>query len=329
MNGIRRAHDFTAMNFRSLDLNLLRVFDAVVAEGNITRAAERLSMTQPAVSNALKRLRDSIGEDLLTRVARGVKPTPFGEALWPEVRAALGQLQGALEPDCYDPASDERIFRLTMVDALAASLLPALMARLEGLGGRARVEVHPLADRDPRPGLAQGDLDVAIGHFPEAVAALAAQGRLAPLRHHRLAEGRYVCAMRAGHPLAAAPLTLDAFCAAGHVLVSLSGRAYGFVDQALAAHDRSRRVVLTVNQFFAAARVALACDLLTVLPEGFLSVAGLDGPLVERELPVAPGAVFVDALWHVRHERSAAHRWLLAQLEHVAASAVPMFGPPA
>ena len=237
-----------------------------------------------------------MGEDLLTRAPRGVQPTPYGEALWPEVRAALGQLHAALEPDRYDPATDERVFRLTMVDAVAALLLPALMDRLQVRGARARIEIHPLADRDPRPGLAHGDLDFGVGHFPEAVAALAAQGRLAPLRHHRLAEGRYVCVMRREHPLAATPLTLDAFCAADHVLVSLSGRAHGFVDQALAAHDRNRRIALTVNQFFTAAHVVLASDLLTVLPEGFLPLTGLADRLVVRELPVAPGAVFVDAL---------------------------------
>jgi len=327
MNGIRHAHDFTPVNFRTLDLNLLRVFDAVVAEGNITRAAERLAMTQPAVSNALKRLRDAVGEDLLSRAPRGVRPTPFGESLWPEVRAALGQLEQALQPGAYDAATDERVFRLTMIDAVAVLLMPALSARLEAEGARARIEIHPLPDRDPRPGLTQGELDFAIGHFPETVAALVAQGRLAPLRYHRLAEGRYVCVMRAGHPLAGAPLTLDAFCAAHHVLVSLSGRAHGFVDQALAALDRSRRIVLTVNQFFTAAHVVLASDLLTVLPEGFLPVTGLADRLVARELPVAPGAVFVDALWHVRHERSAAHRWLLAQLEQAAQGAVMAIRP--
>lgn len=314
------------MNFRTLDLNLLRVFDAVVAEGNITRAAERLAMTQPAVSNALRRLRESVGEDLLIRTARGVRPTPFGEALWPEVRAALSQLHQALEPDAYDPKADERLFRLAMVDSVAARLLPALMAQFRAQGARARIEIHPLIDRDPRTALVRSELDFAIGHFPETVAALVAEGRLAPLRYHRLAEGRYVCVLRRDHPLAAMPLTLDAFCAAEHVLVSLSGRAHGFVDQALATQDRSRRIALTVNQFFTAAHVVLASDLLTVLPEGFLALTGLGQRLVERELPVAPGAVFVDALWHVRDERSAPHRWLLGQLEQLA-QAAPIAAP--
>lgn len=309
------------VNFRTLDLNLLRVFDVVMAEGSITRAAQRLAMTQPAVSNALKRLRDSLGEDLLTRAPRGVQPTAFGEALWPQVRSSLGQLREALEPGEFDPTVDTRVFRLTMADAAAGLMLPALMARFEALGAHSHVEVRPLLDRDPRPLLGHGDIDFAIGHFPEAVAALVAQGRAVPLRHRRLAEGRYVCAMRRDHPLAAEPLTLDAFCAASHVLVSFSGRPHGFVDHALATLKRTRHIALTVNQFFTAAHVVAACNHLTVLPARFLPLTGLQDRLVERELPVAPGTVYLDALWHVRHDRSAAHQWLLARFDEIAQAA--------
>jgi DNA-binding transcriptional LysR family regulator len=315
------------MNFRTLDLNLLRVFDAVMAEGNITRAAERLSMTQPSVSNALKRLKEATGEDLLIRAPRGVRPTPFGEELWPRVRDALAGLRQALEPDDYDPTSDARSFRLAMVDAVAATRMPELMERLMSMKACARIEVRPLLNRDPREALARGEIDFALGHFPEAVAAIAMQGQSASVRYRRLSETRYVCVMRRGHPLAAGPLTLDDFCAAGHVLVSFSGRAHGFVDQALASLNRSRRIALTVNQFFTAARVVLATDLLTVLPDGFLPVTGHADQLVTLPLPLAPGAVFVDALWHVRHDRSSAHRWLLQMLSSLAAEGDALTAP--
>jgi len=310
------------MNFRTLDLNLLRVFDAVMAEGNVTRAAERLAMTQPAVSNALKRLRDTVGEELLTRLPSGVRPTTFAEALWPEVREALGRLQHALEPAEHDPVSDARVFRLAMVDAVAALLMPALMDRFGALGARSQIEVHPLPNRDPRDLLSRGDADFALGHFPEAMAALVSLGNQAPIRHRRLSENRFVCAMRRGHPLAETPLTLDAFCAAEHVLVSFSGRAHGFVDQALASLNRSRHIALTVNQFFTAALVASRSDLLTVLPDGFLAVTGHAEQLIIRELPLSPGPVFVDALWHVRNDRSGAHRWLLQRIVDVAEATV-------
>jgi DNA-binding transcriptional LysR family regulator len=306
------------MNFRTLDLNLLRVFDAVMAEGSITRAADQLAMTQPAVSNALKRLKDALGDELLTRAAGGVKPTAFAEALWPLVRESLGQLQQALEPAAYDPLSQPRVFRLAMVDAVAALLMPPLMARFQADGVRAQIEVHPLVNRDPRDVLVRGDVDMALGHFPEVMAALVSQGDQSVVSHRRLSENRFVCAMRRGHPLADAPLTLDGFCAADHVLVSFSGRAHGFVDQALASLSRSRRIVLTVNQFFTAALAVASTDLLTVLPDGFLPVTGMTERVVARELPLSPGSVFVDALWHVRNDRSSAHQWLLGQLLEIA-----------
>jgi DNA-binding transcriptional LysR family regulator len=191
------------------------------------------------------------------------------------------------------------------------------------LAARCQIEVRPLIDRDPREALGHADIDFALGHFPEVVAALVAQGALAPLRHRRLAEGRYVCAMRRDHPLARTPLTLDDFCAAGHVLVNYSGRPHGFVDQALASLQRTRHIALTVNQFFTAAHVVAGCDHLTVLPARFLPLTGLQDRLVERELPVAPGTVYLDALWHVRHDRSAAHQWLLARFDEVAQAANP------
>ncbi|HEY4066605.1 MAG TPA: LysR family transcriptional regulator, partial [Burkholderiaceae bacterium] len=120
-----------ALNFRTLDLNLLRVFDVVMAERNLTRAADRLSITQPAVSNALKRLRESVGEDLLTRVQSGVRPTPRAEALWPEVRAALDHLQAALSPEAFNPQTDAATYRIAMADATAAMFMPPLVSHIE------------------------------------------------------------------------------------------------------------------------------------------------------------------------------------------------------
>jgi DNA-binding transcriptional LysR family regulator len=170
--------------------------------------------------------------------------------------------------------------------------------------------VLPLTTRDPRALLERGDADLAVGHFPDAVAALDAQGEDATLRHVRLYDTRYVCVMRRGHPLAEGELTLDAYCAAEHLLVSFSGRAHGFVDQALAALGRRRRIMLTVNQFFTAGQVVIASDLLTVLPLSFLSATGYPQELVVRELPMALAGVQVEMLWHARSDAEPSHRWL-------------------
>src|SRR2546426_2014901 len=119
------------MSFLTLDLNLLRVFDAVMTEQNLTRAAGHLAMTQPAVSNALKRLRDALGDELLIRTAFGVKPTPRAEALWPAVRRALSELEAAVTPDTFDVSHAQATFRMAMADATAALWLPALMRSIE------------------------------------------------------------------------------------------------------------------------------------------------------------------------------------------------------
>ncbi|WOB08284.1 LysR family transcriptional regulator [Piscinibacter gummiphilus] len=302
------------MNFKTLDLNLLRVFDAVMAERNLTRAAARLALTQPAVSNALRRFRESVGEELLTRATHGVVPTPFAEKLWPQVRAALDQLRAALDPGEFDPHRDAVSFRLAMADATAAVLLPPLIDHIEAEQALVNLRVIPLTTRDPRALVERGEIDVAVGYFPEAIAELVSQGAESALRHQRLNESEYVCVMRSGHPLAEGELTLDAFCQAHHLLVSFSGRPHGFVDQALASLNRTRRIVLTVNQFFTAGRVVARSDLLTVLPASFVVATGYQSQLVERPLPMPMARIHVEAMWHMRHDSVSAHQWLRERL---------------
>ncbi|MCX2862274.1 LysR family transcriptional regulator [Paucibacter sp. PLA-PC-4] len=309
------------MNFRTLDLNLLRVFDAVMAERSLTRAAQRLAMTQPAVSHALKRLRETLGEELFVRQAFGMKPTSRAEGLWPEVRAALDRLRLVLDPGDYQPDEQEQTFRIAMADATAALVLPPLVAELERLRALANVHVLPLTTRDPRSLLEQGEADFALGYFPGAVAALQAQGVMSAIRQHRLYESEYVCAMRRDHPLAELELDLDRYCAAHHLLVSFSGRPHGFVDEALTALGRSRRIMLTVNQFFTAGRIVAQSDLLTVLPASFVEATGYKHRLVERPLPMPLARVHVDMLWHLRNEERSAQRWMRQRLVEAATAA--------
>lgn len=312
------------INFRTLDLNLLRVFDQVMAERNLTRAARNLSMTQPAVSNALSRLRDFLGDRLVVRSGYGIEPTPRAMALWPAVSEALRHLEASIAPGAFDPVHGSRSFMLAMADATAAELMPGLVAIIERDAPGVSMRVLPLTTRDPRRLLEDGQVDLAVGYFPAVLADLTAQaqaGAPAAFDHHRLYQGRYVCVMRKGHPMAAAPLTLDGFCEAHHMLVSFSGRPYGFVDEALAAHNRKRRIVLTVNQFFTAGRVVASSDLLTVLPLHFLRVTGMSSELTWRDLPFEVSPVHVDALWHRRAGPRADHQWLRQAVSDASAQA--------
>jgi len=298
------------MNFRTLDLNLLRVFDRVMAEGSLTRAAADLAMTQPAASHALKRLHAAVGEPLFVRSAFGMKPTARAEALWPQVRDALASLREALAPEHFDPRAGNAVFRLTMADATAALLSPPLLNAMQAEAARVSVRFLPLTTRDPRRLLLEGGADLAIGHFPVAAAALLAEGPGSGLRQQHLYDSRYVVVMRRGHPLAERALTLEDYCAADHMLVSFSGRPHGLMDQALAALGRRRRIVLTVNQFFTAGRVVTQSDLLTVLPARFMPATGYAADVVTRELPFPMEPVSVQMLWPLRLDGDAAQRWL-------------------
>lgn len=301
------------MSFLTLDLNLLRVFDAVMTEQNLTRAAQRLAMTQPAVSNAVKRLRDSLGDDLLIRTAHGVKPTARAESLWPAVRRALAELEEAVAPRSFELDKAHATFRMAMADATAALILPPLVRVIEQDAPGIDVRMVPLTTREPRPLLLRGDVELAIGFFPGVVAQL--QGSTeTPIRHERLYSGRYVAVMRKYHPLAEQALTLDRYCEANHLLVSFSGRARGLVDDALASLGRERRILLTVNQFFTAGQVVAASDLVMVIPKHLINATGMSEALIHKNLPFDLPEVHIDMLWHERDGRNPGYQWLRDQV---------------
>ncbi len=303
------------MSFLTLDLNLLRVFDAVMTEQNLTRAASRLAMTQPAVSNAVKRLRDALGDELLIRTAHGVKPTARAESLWPAVRRALSDLEEAVAPRSLELAKANATFRMAMADATAGLLLPPLVRVIEKEAPGIDIRMVPLTTREPRPLLLRGDIDLAIGFFPGVVAQL--QGATeTPIRHERLFAGKYVCVMRKAHPLANKELSLESYCHANHLLVSFSGRARGLVDDALLSLNKERRILLTVNQFFTAGKVVAHSDLIMVLPRHLIEATGMTEALVAKELPFPMPEVHIDMLWHERDARSPGHQWLREQLRN-------------
>lgn len=300
------------MNFLTLDLNLLRVFDAVMIEQNLTRAADKLAMTQPAVSNALKRLRHSLNDELLIRTAYGVKPTPRAEALWPTIRQALSSLESAIAPGVFDVSQTQMTFRMAMADATAALWMPTLVRSIQNDAPGINVRMMPLTTREPRPMLLHGDIDIAVGFFPGVVAQLSGSQTAgnSAIRHERLYSGHYVCVMRQNHPLAGKTLTVDDYCGANHLLVSFSGRAHGLIDETLSKMGRERRILLTINQFFTAGRVVANSDLLTVLPRHLISATGMTDALIWTELPFETPAVHIDMLWHERDARNPAHQWL-------------------
>lgn len=330
------------VNFRTLDLNLLKVFDMVMVERHVTRAADRLAMTQPAVSNALRRLRDATQQELFVAAPGGVVPTRQAEALWPTVRAALETLRDTFEPQPFDAGTDTRTFTVAMADATAALFVPVLADALEREQSRVALQIAPLTTRDPRGLLERGQVDAAVGYFPAVAATLAARDAATPVRREALYRCGYVCAMRAAHPLARKQvLTLDDYCSARHLRVNFAGRPSGFVDDALERLGRQRQVAITVSQFAIAGSVVQRSDLLTVLPRSFVpAIDGsggapdgqggtADSSLAVRPLPFEMPGIEVDLLWHARHEHDAAQRWLRETIVRSAQTVAVTYAPPA
>lgn len=293
------------MNLARVDLNLLVVFDAVLAERSATRAGQRLGLTQPAISNALARLRRLLGDELFVRGSEGMRPTPRALELAVPVRQALVQLQDALEPAAFIPAEARRTFNLSMTDYTASLILPPLAQRLAATAPGVDLRLRPNTNVNAAALLDGNEIDFAIGGFPD---------HPARFRSLTLFEDSYVCAMRRGHPLARAALTLEEFVAAKHLLVTLTAEATGIVDRVLEGRGLRRRVAMTINQFLLAPLIVGHSDLIITLArrtaEGCAAVYGLHLVAVPLELP--PARVML--LWHERLSRHPAHEWLRATL---------------
>ncbi|NHZ41707.1 LysR family transcriptional regulator [Massilia aquatica] len=286
-------------NLRQLDLNLLKALDALLDERNVTRAAARLNLTQPAMSGMLTRLRESFDDPLLVRVQRGVAPTPRALALAQPVKQVLADIGALLQAPAFDPASAQMTLSLAATDyALRAIAVPFLLA-LRPLAPSIRVALLPLVNQQLQGQLEQGTVDLALS-TPESTA---------PDLHARtLFDERYVCVMRSSHPAAQPALSLDQFCALDHALVSYEGGSFeGVTDEALARLGRQRRVMLSVKSFLLLPDILRASDLVAVAPRRL--VEDLDGLVLLAPPLDIPGFTKVLA-WHERTHRDPGHRWL-------------------
>lgn len=290
----------TKPDLRTLDLNLLKALAALLDERNVTRAAARLGVTQPAMSGILTRLRENFDDPLFARAQRGIVPTPRALALEPALRRILGEIDGLLHPAVFDPATATLDYTIAATDyALRAVALPFLGA-LKQHAPHIRVALSSVEDGDLQQRLERGEIDLALT-TPETTPA--------GLHARRLFDEHYVCAMRADHPLVRGRrLSLRQFCALDHALVSYAGDPFhGVTDEALAQLGLQRRVSLSVRRFLILPELLRATDMVAVVPQRLVAgVAGLK--LLTPPLPI-PGFTKI-AAWHLRSHRDPAQRWL-------------------
>lgn len=296
-----------------IEVELLTAFDALLKEGNVTRAAARLGMSQPALSARLTRLRELFADRLFIPApsGRGVLPTPRALELQPMVTGVLEQLSAMLAPAAFDPAASTRAFTIALHENPAVMLSPDLVARLQAAAPGVRL-VLAFPDKARMAELLErGEVDLHIGVRSHADKAWLSRV---------LFEDTFATAQRKLHPRGPEPPDLDAFCEAAHLLVSSEGDPFsGLVDTALAAHGRRRVVAVSIESYAVAPTIIASSDLLCTLPRRFLQ--RYEHTLDLMAPPIALPPVEITAYWHPRLQDDLGHQWLRSQL-FAAASAV-------
>lgn len=303
------------MDLHGIDLNLLVAFDALMAERSVTRAGARIGRTQPAMSAALARLRTLLRDDLFVRSPAGLQPTPRALDLAEPLGRALADIQCTLDfVRAFDPLASTASFTLGLSEHPTYVVLPRLVEHLGEVAPAVGLRIRSFTARDDAVAMLDaGTIDVAIGVPPANPV-----GRILT---QPLFEERFVCILRPRHPAADAPLTLSAFLALSHVLVSPEDERHGHVDTALAKLGRKRRLALTLPQMYAVPALVARSDMIATLLEGVVHASGHGERLVVRTPPLELDRVPFVLLWHRRNDAHPAQRWLRST---VATLNVPM-----
>lgn len=290
------------MELEQVDLNLLVVFKHLLAERSVSRVAEVLGLSQPAVSNALARLRKLMGDDLFLRTPAGMVPTPFAEQLAASVLAGLESIHAGLnQRGSFDPRHSDRSFVLGMTDIGEIYFLPLLMKLLRQQAPGVTISTHRQASGELRQEMEAGRVHLAIGLLPRL------QGGFF---QRRLFRQRYVCLMRRGHALDRARVSLSDFSAAEHLVVVASGTGHGEVDEILKRQGVLRRVALTVPHFVAVGHILQSTDLVATVPERLAQRMTRPFGLVAHAHPADLPEVAINVFWHAKYHREPANQWL-------------------
>lgn len=299
------------MNLNALDLNLIRVFDALMAEGSVTRAGDRVGLSQPAVSAALSRLRHALNDQLFIRRGNDMVPTPRAEELADLARSAMSQIARMIEaPGKLDPAMLERTFTLMGSDFVSILMMPPLAQRIGAVAPGVGLRLRDTAIGDIARMLRDDAIDMAIEPFAEAQENVSSR---------TLFHSPFVLVARRGHPRLASiaegdQVPIDLYCQIPHALRSVDGAMSGVVDAALETTGRKRRVSLALPHFQAVALAVSRGDHLAALPSQFAQVVCREMPVALYQLPFEVPIPEIKMLWHARHDAEPSHRWLREQI---------------
>jgi len=290
------------MQLQDIDLNLLVVFNQLLVERRVSRVAENLGLTQPAVSNSLARLRKLLGDELFLRTPSGMEPTPFAEQLAEPVTYALGMIHGALnQRSSFEPKASTRAFTIGMTDIGEVYFLPALMNSLRQQAPGVTVSTVRNTAVNLKDEMEAGKVDLAIGLLPQLKAGFF---------QRRLFRQRYVCLFRQGHRLDKKKMSLADFSAAEHLVVVSAGTGHGKVDELMERSGIERNVRLTVPHFVAIGHILQATDLVATVPERLAQRMAQPFGLTYTAHPAKLPDMAINVFWHAKFHRAPDNQWL-------------------
>jgi DNA-binding transcriptional LysR family regulator len=291
------------MNTTSIDLNLLIVFDAMLQDRSVTVAANRIGISQPAMSNAIARLRRTFNDRLFVRTARGMEPTPYAEQLAVPVRGACELVAKALTLDAgFDASTSTRSFTFYMTDIGEVVYLPPLLGRLATSAPGITIKVVRIPERNLQEAMASGDVDLAVGLFPALKAGFFQQ---------RLYKDTFVCVARASHPIFRKAITRKQYLEASHAIVESAGTGHqAAIERIIAAQHLKLKASLRVPHFLSLPLIVAKTDHLITIPRRMaMAFQGFDGIRV-FDPPLKFPSIDIKQHWHERFHHDPASRWM-------------------
>jgi DNA-binding transcriptional LysR family regulator len=290
------------MELKDIDLNLLVIFNQLLIERNVSKVAENLGLGQPAVSNALARLRKLFGDELFIRTSSGMQPTPFADQLAESIGYALGMIHGAINvKNSFEPVTSKRRFSIGMTDIGEIHILPGLMEKIPDLAPSVSISTVRNTAINLKDAMEAGHIDLAIGLLPQLKAGFFQQ---------RLFTQHYVCMFRDGHPLDKKKVLASDFYEADHVAIVSTGTGHGMVDEILDKNLAQRKVKLTVPHFVAVSRILQSTNLIATVPERLAEHMAKPFGLKYISHPVKLPQIAINLFWHAKYHKDPANQWL-------------------
>ena len=295
--------DIRRADIRKVDLNLLVVFDVLLRLQSVTRAAEELGMSQPAMSLALNKLRNAFADPLFVRGSRGLSPTRRAEQLAVPLRQVLDQIRNdVLRQPSFDPATTDRTFTFNMADVGELVFLPRLRAHLQTVAPGANIRTVSTPRGELAEALESGEVDLAVGYFPGLQGAVIYQ--------QRLFSHSFVCIVRNDHPVFRTQMTKKQFLEAHHAVVDQEGKSHELFEETLAAQGLTRRVALRVPHFLAIPLIVAESDLVVTVPYAIGTSFAKMANLKLLRPPIQVGLPEVKQHWHARFHHDTVNRWI-------------------